>query len=179
MSQKQSPVRRLRALAINLALIAAIFASVQWVKARSLVQGDAPPLTAQPVGTAPDAPVIDLTQFRGRPVLVHFWATWCPVCRLGEHSIDRIAADHPVIGVALQSGDDRELMQYLRAEGLTYPTVSDPDGTIASRWGVSGVPSSFILDGSGAIRFARVGYTTGWGLRTRLWLAGLLDGNRS
>jgi len=51
--------------------------------------------------------------------------------------------------------------------------LNDPDGVIATRWGVRAVPASFIVDGAGQIRFVEIGYTTGIGLRLRLWLAGL------
>jgi thiol-disulfide isomerase/thioredoxin len=158
-----------------MALIVLIFAGVQWIKAMPLVRGAAPALDAPLIGGASSQGPVDLAGLRGQPVLVHFWATWCSVCRLGEDAIDRIAADHRVIGVALASGDAPSLQRYLDGQGLGYPNIADPDGEIADRWGVTGVPTSFVIDGSGAIRFARVGYTTGWGLRARLWLAGLLD----
>jgi hypothetical protein len=54
---------------------------------------------------------------------------------------------------------------------MELPVISDPQGGIANTWGVKGVPTTFILDGEGKIRFVEVGYTTGLGLRARLWLA--------
>ena len=49
--------------------------------------------------------------------------------------------------------------------------VNDPDGRLAGAWGVHAVPATFIVDTNGEIRFVEVGYTTGLGLRLRLWLA--------
>jgi thioredoxin-related protein len=50
--------------------------------------------------------------------------------------------------------------------------INDPDGALAAAWGVRGVPTFFVVDSQGMIRFREVGYTTGLGLRWRLWLVG-------
>ncbi len=131
--------------------------------------GPAPALA----GELLDGKSVALAAFAGRPVLVHFWATWCPVCRAEQGSIDALARDTPVITVAMQSGSREEVIQYLRKETLSFPVLNDRDGVIAAQWGVRAVPASFIVDGAGQIRYVEVGYTTGVGLRLRLWLAGL------
>lgn len=111
-----------------------------------------------------------------RPVLVHFWATWCPVCRAEQDSINTIAHDHPdTITIAMQSGSSASVSHHLETEGLAFPVINDPDGTLSSAWGVHAVPASFILSPDGQIRFIEVGYTTGIGLRLRLWLAAMFD----
>lgn len=61
----------------------------------------------------------------------------------------------------------------MREHELDFPVVNDPDGSIARAWGVHAVPASFILSPDGQIRFVEVGYTTGIGIRLRLWLAGI------
>jgi thiol-disulfide isomerase/thioredoxin len=107
-------------------------------------------------------------------VLVHFWATWCSICRAEQGSISAIAQDHPdVITIAMQSGSPAEVDGYLRAQGIEMPVLNDARGEIANTWGVHGVPASFIVAPDGSIRFTEVGFTTGIGLRLRLWLAGL------
>jgi thiol:disulfide interchange protein len=92
--------KRLRDWVINIALILAIFGAVQWWKARPLVTGAAPPLA----GVTLDGQVFDLAGLAGRPVLVHFWASWCPVCGLMDGAVAAIAQDHAVVTVAMQSG---------------------------------------------------------------------------
>jgi thiol-disulfide isomerase/thioredoxin len=135
----------------------------------STASGPAPALAGELLNGKPLA----LAAFAGRPVLVHFWATWCPICRLEQDSIDALARDMPVITVAMQSGDRDAVIQHLRKETLSFPVLNDPDGVLAAQWGVRAVPASFIVDGAGQIRFVEIGYTTGVGLRLRLWLAGL------
>ena len=154
-----------------LVLVLVIFMILHWWRSEPLADGDAPALTGDLAGGGR----FDLDGLKGKPVLVHFWATWCPMCRFGDDTITAIAEDFNVITVAIQSGGAAEIMGHLNRESLSFPVIPDPRGTLATAWGVSGVPASFVLDGSGRIRFATVGYTTGIGLRGRLWAAGMLD----
>jgi peroxiredoxin len=112
-----------------------------------------------------------LDQERGRPLLVYFWASWCPVCGITSGNIDRLSQNHAVITVAMQSGSDAELRRHLETEALNFSAISDPDGRIANRWHVKGVPTLYILDKQNRIRSTTVGYTSSLGLRARLWLA--------
>jgi peroxiredoxin len=160
--------KRVREWLINIALIVAIVGGVQWWKARPLASGEAPPLA----GVALDGGVLDLADMKGRPVLVHFWASWCPMCRVMDGAVDAIARDHAVITVAMQSGDSDELNAFMREAGQDFPVIADPAGQITSRWGVRGVPASFVVDAAGRIRYTTVGVSTEPGLRARLWLAG-------
>lgn len=153
--------------AVNLFLILAVFLVAHGWRARPLAEGPAPPLVGELLGGGR----IDLAQLRGEPVLVHFWATWCPVCRLGDQDIDSIAEDFRVLTVAMQSGGAREVAAHMRAEGLGFPVIIDDYGHMATDWGVSGVPASFVVDPDGQIRFATMGYSTELGLRGRLWAA--------
>ena len=153
----------------HLLLILAIFATLSWWRSKPLASGEAPDLA----GDLITAGSIDLADLRGKPVLVHFWATWCPMCRLGDDAIDAIAEDVEVVTVATQSGGPLEIAGHMSQEGLSFPVIADPYGEIATRWGVPGVPASFVLDGSGNISYATVGYSTEIGLRGRLWAAGL------
>ena len=152
-----------------LALLGLVLALGFW-QVRDLASGTAPPLSG--VGLAGEA--LDLATLRGHPVLVHFWATWCPVCTLEDDAIAAVADDHPVLTVAMQSGSADAVAAHMRENGLAFPVINDPDGLLAARYGVRAVPTTFILDGTGGIRFREVGYTTGPGLRLRLWAAGLM-----
>jgi len=163
--------RRSRRWLGHLVLILAIFMILHWWRSESLASGDAPALTSDFAGGGR----FDIDGLKGKPVLVHFWASWCPICRFGNDTIAAIAEDFDVVTVAIQSGGPAEIMGYLSREPSSFPVIPDPDGALATAWGVSGVPASFVLDGSGHIRFATVGYTTGIGLRGRLWAAGMLD----
>ena len=136
---------------------------MQW----HLVSGTLPPIQAVTLtGTH-----FDSAQPRKGPLLIHFWASWCPICHLEQRGIQVISRDYPVLSIAMNSGDAIEVKQFLHQQGLDFPVVNDPDGEIAKQFGVTGVPVSFVVNEHNQIRYVERGYTTEWGLRLRLWLA--------
>ena len=136
---------------------------------RTLVSGMAPDFEAQLLDGSP----VSLRQYRGHPLLLQFWATWCPVCNLEQGSIQSISRDHPVLSVALDGASVAEIIQWMQEKGVDYPVIRDADGVISTGYGVRGVPASLIIDASGQVRFVEVGYTSEWGLRARLWWVGV------
>ncbi len=160
-----------RRRALNLLLFIVLIGGIRAWQHRDMANGAAPPLT----GMRLDGSVYTLATKPGQPVLVHFWATWCPICRTEQESIAAVAHDRPnTITIAMQSGSPGEVARYLAKEGVNYPVLNDPEGRLASAWGVHAVPASFIVSPDGQIRFIEVGYTTELGLRLRLWLAELM-----
>jgi len=169
-AEKSGPQQgRLRRWSLELLLVLLAFGAVQWWQSRGVASGPAPALQ----GVLLDGRQVSLVDLRGEPVLVHFWATWCPICRFEEDSIDALARDHSVITIATTSGEAAEVLAYLQQNGLRFPVLLDETGEVGRAWGVKGVPASFIIDSSGDIAHATVGYSTEIGLRLRLWLAGL------
>ena len=160
-----------RSIAIEVVLFVIVVAGIRAWQQRDMVSGAAPALQGVTLAGQP----YKLVAHPDRPVLVHFWATWCPVCRAEEGSIAAIAHDKTeVISVAMQSGRPEEVAKFVSEQGIDFPVLNDPDGSISAAWGVHAVPASFIIGPDGRISFVEVGYTTGLGLRLRLWLAGML-----
>lgn len=154
---------------VDAGLIVAVYFGVQLYQTRDAPSGPAPPIA----GNLLSGQTIGLAGYAGRPLLVHFWATWCAVCRVERGSIEAIARDYSVVAVASQSGTPAEVAGYVREHGMQAPVMVDEDGVLAARYGVRAFPTSFVVDGKGNIRDVEVGYTTEWGLRLRLWWAGL------
>jgi cytochrome c biogenesis protein CcmG/thiol:disulfide interchange protein DsbE len=97
---------------------------------------------------------IGLDSFRGKPVVVNFWATWCAPC-WEEHPIlnetSRMLGDRvKFVGVVFQD-DEAKILGFLAQRGAAYPTVIDDRGKTAIAYGVGGVPETFILDANGTI----------------------------
>lgn len=157
-----------------LVLVVVLF-GIQLYQTREAATGRAPPLS----GIGLHGEVLSLEALHGQTVLVQFWATWCPVCRVQEGSIQAVAEDWPVLSVALEDTPSEALRTYMEKEGLSFPVLRDTDGALAGRFGVRGTPTSFIVDPAGQIRFTEVGYTTGWGLRLRLWWAANVSSSSS
>lgn len=108
-----------------------------------------------------------------KPVVVYFWAGWCSVCKAMQPVIRSLSAEGTVLTVAMQSGDATTVSAYMSQHDLHATTMVDEDGSIAKRWGIHGVPALFVIDREGNIRYSTRGYTSFWGLKARLWLAGL------
>jgi thiol-disulfide isomerase/thioredoxin len=156
--------------ALRFLLFIVFIASIRTWQQRDMVNGMAPLL----VGVKLDGSAYALPAKPARPVLVHFWATWCMPCRAEQGTIEAIAQDLPdTITVAMRSGNDAAVAKHLVTEGLHFPVLNDDDGRLSAAWGVHAVPASFIIGRDGKIRFIEVGLTSGFGLRLRLWLAGL------
>lgn len=159
-----------RGYVINVLLVVIVVVGIRAWQQRDMVSGTAPELQ----GVTLAGKDYKLSEHPDRPVLVHFWATWCPICRAEQQSIVAIAKDNPnVITIAMQSGKSEDVARHMQDQGIDFPVVNDRDGRISSAWGVNAVPASFIIAPDGQIRFVEVGYTTEIGLRLRLWLAGV------
>jgi thiol-disulfide isomerase/thioredoxin len=107
-------------------------------------------------------------------MLIHFWATWCPVCNLENDNIQAISKDYKVLNIAIQSGDDLEIKAHAEENNMQLDNIiNDQSGSISKIFGVKGTPSSFFVNTKGQIQFTEVGYVTTLGYRLRLWWAGL------
>lgn len=153
----------------DLALLALLVLGVRAYQQRDLPRGPAPGLEAETI----DGEAVSLAAFRGKPMVLHFWATWCGVCRAERGTIEAIARDLPLLSVASQSGSAEEVARFVRENQVTFATVPDQAGTLAKRFGVGAYPTTFVIDADGSIRHAEVGYTTELGLRLRYRLASL------
>jgi thiol-disulfide isomerase/thioredoxin len=156
----------------TLALVLVVALGVNAWQVRRIPDGAAPEFTAALAG---GGAALALAQWRtlhpGRAVALHFWAEWCPVCKLEENSVSAVQRDWPVLTVAMRSGDVARVQRVLAQRQLNWTTVIDPDGRLAARYGLQAVPAFIVLDPEGRIRHATVGYTPEWGMRLRLWLA--------
>lgn len=80
------------------------------------------------------------------------------------------------MSIAMQSGSDDELRGYLREQSIAFPVINDESGELSRQFGVTAVPAFFILNRHGEITHVTRGITSSWGIRARLWLADILDG---
>ena len=111
---------------------------------------------------------IDKQSFRGKPVLMMFWTTSCPVCRHEIPIVDRIALEFQRDGVevvAVNIGDTQGARQVLREFRLT--NVIDESGAAARSFKVTGVPKFVLIDGTGKVKreasgFQPEGVLRGW-----------------
>lgn len=108
------------------------------------------------------------TMSQDKPVLLYFWATWCPVCNFVSPSVNWLSKSHQVISVALTSGDDRRVGQFMAYKEYNFPVINDPTGTLGQAWGVAATPSIVIIK-NGEISSITTGFTTPMGMWLRLY----------
>lgn len=114
-------------------------------------------------------------QINKGPALIYFWAAWCGICSSMQGTLERILQDYPGITIAMQSGSEAKVMQYLKQKKLTWNTITDNDGAIGTRYGIKGVPTIFFLGKDGKIKLSTVGYSSETGIRFRLWIMSFMS----
>ena len=96
-----------------------------------------------------------------RPVVIRFWADWCRFCEGEMKAIDAVYRRHKANGIeviAVNAGQDRKTVAAFMARlGVGYPALLDEDSTIAKRYGVVGLPTTFFVDAKGVVRGKIVG----------------------
>jgi thiol-disulfide isomerase/thioredoxin len=102
-----------------------------------------------------------LADYRGKVVLVNFWATWCEPCREELPSIERLRAalaGKPFAVLAVQMGGSPRTARDIAAElGLRFPLLFDGDSTATSAWKVNVLPTSFLVAPDGRVALSHVG----------------------
>ena len=117
----------------------------------------------------------DLDSYRGRPVLLVFWTTSCPICQRELPLLSQLEPSFRSKGVsmlAINIGGGDEVADYLSANGVNLTSVSDSEGSVARAYSVSGVPKLVLIDPEGKIKRSRSGWTSESVLRNWMNAAG-------
>ncbi|MCO6449256.1 MAG: TlpA family protein disulfide reductase [Caldilineales bacterium] len=110
-----------------------------------------------------DGTTTHLSDYRGRPVLLNFWATWCPPCRLEmpdlEAAYKQYGDDLVVLGI--DAGEAHESVATFQKEmGISLPLVIDPRQEVMAAYKTNSLPSSFFIDRNGRVRVRWIGLLT-------------------
>ena len=105
----------------------------------------------------PDGAAVALDDFADKLVLLNFWATWCTPCTVEMPTLEGLWREYRehglvVLGVSVDRGAPRAVLEpYIRAHGLTFPILLDPDGRAAGAWRVTGIPATFVVRPGGEV----------------------------
>ena len=157
----------------DLILRAAELSESQSAPSPAGLEGKSAPSFALPSVTGS---TISLESLRGKFVLIDFWATWCPPCRMALPHIQKLSQERGDLTVVTISSDPLEVArEFLDDNAYTFATLIDQSHAVSRSYGVTGIPTTFILGPDGTIRKHLVGYHTEPQLRAALALAGLAN----
>jgi thiol-disulfide isomerase/thioredoxin len=105
---------------------------------------------------------------KDKPLIIYFWATWCPICKLQSPNIQRLSKDYEVITIAVQSGNEFEIEEYLQKENLNLKVINDYDSSLAKQFNINVYPTTLIYNSKKELTFSDVGYTSTLGLYIRM-----------
>ena len=108
---------------------------------------------------------------QNKATLLYFWGTWCGYCRYTSPAINSLAKEgYQVVSVALRSGNEAEVNNYLSKNDYHFTTVNDPKGELAKQWQINVTPTIVLLS-KGKMDLVTTGLTSYWGLKVRLFFA--------
>ena len=164
--------RRLRIGLVVAAVIAALVVL-------ELVSGSSDTGPGRPAPQLPTSvlvpPAVGLDSLRGKPAAINFWASWCEPCRRESPDLERLNrslhGSASVVGVDWTDGLD-SARAFIREHHLTYPNLRDGNGEVGQKYGLFGLPTTFILDSQGTISDVLRGPQTAQTVRRALDVAG-------
>ncbi len=111
-----------------------------------------------------DGTTFTLSEHRGKLVVLNFWASWCGPCKREAPELERAFRKYSKMGVVFlgiaTQDTEEDAKKFIEKHGLTFPTGLDRDQKITDLYGVMGVPTTFIIDREGIIRYTHLGAVT-------------------
>ena len=105
---------------------------------------------------------VTLSDYQGKIVIVDFWATWCPPCKMEIPGFiklqEKYKDDLVVIGVSLDQNGPKAVVPFVKEYGINYHVVYGNGETVKAYGGVNGIPTTFVIDRKGNIQRKYVGY---------------------
>ena len=147
-------------------LLTALLASPPGLVSAADEEQELTPITGQPMAPAfdlkdPEGRPQRLADYRGKPLILNFWATWCPPCLEEMPSLERAArtlAPEGIAVVAVNVGEDTETVAaFLADQPIALPLPLDTDTKVAQSYHMKGLPATFIIDPEGHIAYRAIG----------------------
>ena len=174
------PIRNVESLTMsrtrwNILIVVLLIAGLAWIWVNRLPAGDASAAGALPPAPAVGHPAPDFTlttaagetfklsELRGTPVVLNFWATWCPPCRAElpelQAASQRLAGQVAIVGVN-QAETPAEVQAFAEKLGLSFTIPLDQSADVSRLYRVRSLPTTFFIDRSGIIRQMQIGPVT-------------------
>jgi len=119
-----------------------------------------------------------LSEFRGKVVLLNFWASWCGPCRQEMPLLNSLHKKYKKLGFAVMGinveEDSRKAKQIVKEVGIKFPILFDTENKVSDLYDVSAMPSTIIIDRSGNMRYLHKGYKPGDMATYKKWVRKLI-----
>ena len=163
---KKRLIRFVKELLIYVLVAITIALLVDWYRTKDIPKQVAPALYGQTL-SGDQIDVIELSH--QQPVVVYFWATWCPACKFVSPSVDWLSQYYPVVTVAGASGPNERVATFLQHSDYQFDTISDTKSALFQQWSIQVTPTIAIIR-DGQVASITTGITTPPGLLARVWL---------
>lgn len=154
------PVSPPRSRPVALAVVAVLVFAWHANPALALDVGEkAPSFTARSLSGAGN---LSLSKYKGKVVYLDFWASWCAPCLVSLPLLDELRKEFPgdqlqVVAVNVDN-DAAKGRAFLQRRPVGYPSASDPGGQIPEKYGITTMPTSFLIDRGGVVRYVHKGF---------------------
>ncbi len=113
--------------------------------------------------TSTDGKAIRLSDYRGKVVVLDFWATWCPPCKAEIPDFIKLYSQYKsnglqMLGVSLDEGGLKDVVPFMKDHGMNYPVVLGTEEVVSAYGGIRGIPTTFVIDKKGYVRAGFEGY---------------------
>jgi thiol-disulfide isomerase/thioredoxin len=147
-----------RAKSLRTLLLAALIAAPALANAPA---GPAPGFQLQSMG----GPAVSLDQFKGKVVMINFWASWCGPCRTEMPILEKLQSKYKPMGFAMVGvnvePDSKLAVNWLKDTPVTFPILFDTKSEVSKLYQVAGMPTTVIVDRKGNLRWLHRGYKPG------------------
>lgn len=106
----------------------------------------------------------NLSDFKGKVIILDFWATWCPPCRAEIPGFNELYAKYKkdgleIIGLSLDQEGEKVVKKFATAQNIKYLLAMCPEDIVYSYGGINGIPTTFVIDRNGNIVDKHIGFT--------------------
>jgi len=163
--------QRIARVSLEILVVVALFVAIGFWQARDLLPGGepAPPFSLVTL----DGEILTAESLRGRTVVLHFWATWCGVCRRefgALNAVHRRLGDDAILLAIADDANEEALRRFVQEHRLEYPIAIARPETLEA-FHVSVYPTTYYVAPDGRVITRDVGMTSRYGMRARIWWA--------